>query len=810
MRLNLARYFFVIVTIFFFIIPFFWLKPGEIDAGGDGSRLYFYDPRSYLENIGLFSVDSQGVGNIVSNQHFIPLLTSMQKLYEIYYSPHLAVTIEKSLKLSLSFLFIYLIVKSLLPPEFYKKLGASEASAILAGIFYTLSPSMSDNMKNALPTHNLMFLNPMIFYLLFRYCITRNNLYIWITLATSLLFATNFSLETPAPFSFYPLAIPFIFIYVRKVLHKAIPWKMLAFAAVMGVGLHAFHIIPVLDNVTNSSSYLHSRILESGESVNPGLAYFDAVRPAAKISNFLLLPRENKLLMILSLIPLVIMFSSLFVSKTNKTLLFIVTFFLITLYLMAANITGVGVWVYRLLFSVPGFGMFRNFSGQWQFVYTFFYALVFGVSSVLFFSRLRKTYAILLYGTLLFYLIARSWPFINGQIINFSYDFSEGVHATIAMDPRYERTLSYIRSLPQDGKILTLPLTDFYMQVFHGTNNGAYIGLSSISYLAGKNDFAGYQILYPFPEVFMKLAREKKYADITSLLSLLNIRYIFHNDDPRIYDTTFPGFPYSYMRQSFPDTQAGYADFVSNLYAHKIYGNGPYKIYETDARNYNPLLYIPDTVSIFKNDRNDWYGENKTFFIGKSGGSKNVVYIDDKSCEKFDLAQCNTTGSYTHGESPDISYSKVNSSKYRVTIKNIKSPFYLVFSNAFNESWKLYLTSSDENSSRVLPFLSNIAEPLFKKMFSDPHVLETLGRQTVADGRHVMANGYANAWLISPEMLAGQSNAQLIIEAKAQQVFYISAIISIVFVGLFLIWILFGIMRRRNDLYAVIKKVQEE
>ena len=32
------------ISIILFIIPFFWLKPGFVDLGGDAGRLYFIDP----------------------------------------------------------------------------------------------------------------------------------------------------------------------------------------------------------------------------------------------------------------------------------------------------------------------------------------------------------------------------------------------------------------------------------------------------------------------------------------------------------------------------------------------------------------------------------------------------------------------------------------------------------------------------------------------------------------------------------------------------------------------------------------------
>ena len=59
------------------------------------------------------------------------------------------------------------------------------------------------------------------------------------------------------------------------------------------------------------------------------------------------------------------------------------------------------------------------------------------------------------------------------------------------MDPVFIKALLYIRQLPTDGKVLTLPITDFGYQIVAGKDTGAYQGPSMISYLGGKQDFSG-------------------------------------------------------------------------------------------------------------------------------------------------------------------------------------------------------------------------------------------------------------------------------------------------------------------------------
>src|SRR5258708_3035237 len=67
-----------------------------------------------------------------------------------------------------------------------------------------------------------------------------------------------------------------------------------------------------------------------------------------------------------------------FKRRVKKDYLLILVFFIISLYLLSAKISNLGILVYQDLFYIPGFSMFRNFIGQWLFIFAFMYALLFG------------------------------------------------------------------------------------------------------------------------------------------------------------------------------------------------------------------------------------------------------------------------------------------------------------------------------------------------------------------------------------------------------------------------------------------------
>src|SRR3989344_4126895 len=129
-----------IIAIFLFFIPFLWLKPGEMNLGGDSGRLYFYDPFSYLNNTTLYSFSSSGTGveNYGYPPFFFMFLLIIFKL--IFSSPTILISIFNGIVLSCAFLSIYFIVRELLS-NLRNSIRESVAvcSSILAGFLYIFS-----------------------------------------------------------------------------------------------------------------------------------------------------------------------------------------------------------------------------------------------------------------------------------------------------------------------------------------------------------------------------------------------------------------------------------------------------------------------------------------------------------------------------------------------------------------------------------------------------------------------------------------------------------------------------------------------
>jgi len=589
------RIFPALITVILFFIPFFWLKPGEMDLGGDTSRLYFYDPISYFFNSVLFIISPSNYGGVNYNYVHIPVIAIFILLKFIFHSPTVLIDISYGLCLSMGFLFCYLTIRELTDNE--KKVFP----AIVGGLLYVFSPALINNWTHVLLTFNLVFLNPLIFYLLLRYFKTTKIYFLFIIALLTFLFSTNFSfVAAPALFSFYPLSILFLIIYTKLILKRRIIIKHLILAFVLFVGIQVFHLIPLISNMFSKGSDIGSTIFSAEGKLDRGLSYFSAIAPNIKASIHLLgLPQMSSLndfSKVFLILPFIIFVSFLFNKK--KTILLTAVFFVIILFFVTANITNVWLSIYKFLFFLPGFSMFRNFYGQWQYTYIFFYSILFGQALYVLLNRLSlnklgKVYSYILMFLLVSILVINATPLIRGNITKGDLWQSDKVSAAIKMDPDYEHALLYVRNLPVDARVLTLPLTDTGYQMIGGENGGAYMGPSTISYLAGKKDFAGYDELLDYKELVSQLIAYEKYEELKKFLGFLNVKYIFYNADQLVYGSKFPSFPYEYVRTMFPKDQKSYRQFLDKLHLKEIKNiKNKFFVFELPDEYFSPHITI--------------------------------------------------------------------------------------------------------------------------------------------------------------------------------------------------------------------------
>ncbi len=106
-----------------------------------------------------------------------------------------------------------------------------------------------------------------------------------------------------------------------------------------------------------------------------------------------------------------------------------------------------------------------------------------------------------------------------------------------------------------------------------------------------------------------------------------------------------------------------------------------------------------------------------------------------------------------------LSFTKINPTKYEVKIVNSKDPYLLVLSEAFNSQWRAYYNRKEVKTD------------------------------------HFLANGYANGWFIKPELLGKETDYTLELVYRPQKFTDIGTVVSIATVFLSLSYLTFDFFK---------------
>src|SRR5258706_4563238 len=277
----------VLIAISLFLILFFWLKPGFVDLGGDAGRLYFLDPtatiQSIIRNPNLYGASMYA---IIPYEFFLSLLK------RLIVSPTFMIALDHGVQLSLAFTSIYLITKELLRLERFKDIRVDWVS-LGSGIVY-IGFITKTGWVLSLETHNQIFLYPLIFYLLLRYCLTSNFFYVVSILFLSFLYSGNFSFSSmPQLMAFFPLTLCFLSIILTRVFHRSISLTGMLTLFLLFVGLHAFHIFPTIASIVDQRTTTHSYIFSDQSIQYSGVHYFQVNHETlGKMSSALFQPSQ--------------------------------------------------------------------------------------------------------------------------------------------------------------------------------------------------------------------------------------------------------------------------------------------------------------------------------------------------------------------------------------------------------------------------------------------------------------------------------------------------------------------------------------
>lgn len=628
-----------VFAIMLFIIPFFWFSPGEADLGGDGTRLFFYDPWSYIKNYSLAAIAPSGRANEIIGYQTLPFVFFIAIIRFVISSPTYLAALVHGFTLSLSFFAIYCILITLMRPSVYGII--SHLGAIAGGILYALSPNLVTRWDRMLMSQTDIFVFPLVYYFLLKFF--QNNLFRYVigALIITSIFSQNFSyVGAPGFFSFFPLAFISFLGYKKYVLSEKIPWRSIGLGLLLFLGLHAYHILPTMLTTFTKNSQLNLTIFSKAQSLGWGLQYFSGIAKDVKVSyGFLLLPQllvSNLFQKLLLIIPCVIFIGGFILtshklasSKEKRLYLLYSCFFIITLFFATANITHTGVAFYALLFQIPGFSMFRAFFEQWSISQAFYTTVIFGISGIIiahYVSFKRSVYSRITIFFVLFVLVL-SFPFLLGNNVRQILWKSSDVPVGIRVPSNFDLAVRSTTPLGSQAKFITFPLTDHGWQMVLDANGHGYMGPSFLSFVAGVQDFTSLGEMGFASKLLSQALRYRDYETVNRMLGLLNIRYIFINNDERVF-TLFPTFPYEEIKKIVGHSRADYETLLAGLHAVKQADFGQYSIYQLPNQYFFPRVFAVSSVTVFDTPLADW---NIPFLTQPTRTSPFIVADSEKS-----------------------------------------------------------------------------------------------------------------------------------------------------------------------------------
>ena len=197
------------------------------------------------------------------------------------------------------------------------------------------------------------------------------------------------------------------------------------------------------------------------------------------------------------------------------------------------------------------------------------------------------------------------------------------------------------------------------------------------------------------------------------------------------------------------------------------------------------------------------YGEKKSFEVLvksnplSSGANFYIRFAGDVIVENIKIKRMiepsifarislNTDDNFNN--SPQMTFFKVNPTKYKVKIENASDPYNLVFSESFHPGWKAYIEEDikEERYEDVVAsyFDGSIKETTHGSDFINKDIFENWFKKSIPEERHFLVNDYANSWYVTPEDSNNRKDYEIVIEFIPQRLFYLGLIFStLTFIG---------------------------
>ncbi|MEM3449463.1 MAG: alpha-(1-_3)-arabinofuranosyltransferase family protein, partial [Nitrososphaerota archaeon] len=409
-------------------------------------------------------------------------------------------------------------------------------------------------------------------------------------------------------------------------------------------------------------------------------------------------------------------------------------------------------------------------------------------------NRKRCIAGIVLTGLLASSFIISALPLVTGDVYH---------KAEVVIPNYWYEASNFINSKTGDFKILLTPNDDFYAMPY----KWGYIVEDQITLNLFKHDtvylsFVDYNTTLIDDKstirwVLWNTIISNKSNEFTKILSLMNIKYvILRNDLIWKGRNVIP-----------PNVFKAFLSCANDLQLAGSYGD--IEIY-TFVPERSPLhIYVPSKIVTMDGNANDMFRvialdsfTTSTAIVLKRQLEPNQQAILEKILTRKSMQNINISSFKSayivESKSSDmiITFKKVSPVKYIVNAKNVKEPFFLVFSEPYHYEWKAYAKSRCRDSSITIDHSHFIAEHLSNEILIDD--MKYLFSEYIDDNYHFIVNGFANGWVIDPSQLDMEGELTITLYHRTQSIVYFGLLTLSLTLSLCIVYYVYSWMKNRS------------
>lgn len=771
-----VKWLLVFSVCFLFLLLVFLYSRGYVILGGEGD--YFTD-FELVRKYGSFAwaplMNGTGSPNPVLNM-LIPAFDVLAFLQNAGVSFKILNVLSVSFFYIFPFLSMFWMAKGALKLQF--------SVSFLVSLFYVINPFSTYHLNGLMFWNSApLFILPLSFGILYKYYPNKPKAFLFFGLITSLL---AFSFQNP-PY----LAIFHLFLLISAVIISFLWEKTFRFKEIMKqflvseLSFFLFNFWWLANSLSFfweeasrlnlkgvSLSWSKTYMINEGGVINNILSFRTLIGPGDY--SFLSFFYYHAAVLIILSLPLALLVFLMFRSKNKKqkAAMIVFSFLLLVIFLNKGAFPPFGNSYQFCIKYIPLFELFKTPLEKFSVLFVF----IFSLNLALVLDRAKNK---LFIGAMIIYILVLAIPYFT---LKFIPDFVAGENVYISR--KFINKKGYIDSEHllnnhlTNYRYLSLPGSKNYQVTLANHENKYYRGMDPVLYAINKGFIGAYS--GDFGMIYNNLSQD----NLENILSIYNIKKILINKD------IYPSFGFEEKEN---------VSKLEEIFSQKMekVENGPIVIYSINK--FLPLIYSPKHIIVSKRDPEDIlrvltyndYDIRSGIFFSEQNDSKVLERMADEiGTDNF--------------APPSIEYKKINPVKYRVILHKVGGIFPLVFSEAHNEGWKLYPVKSETEStavknlndykiirdneedqatkeelvsyikSKLISTLGNGEEKKIKYNdhdekytinFVSKNFYGTIQNDNLSNGKfwetwfsnpinndknHLMANGYANSWIIDP------------------------------------------------------------